>query len=293
MNQHVVDVRALVGDAARRLAAAGVSSPRVDAELLLADLLGVGRGALLTLPSVPDGVVELFEQRVRRRVAREPVQHIVGTAAFRHIEVAVGPGVFVPRPETELLLDAVLPRLLALPRPTIVDLCAGSGALALAVADEVPGARVLAVERSSAALPWLARNADGSGVVVVPADVREPALLPDLRGRVDAVVSNPPYVPDSTRVAPEVEADPAEAVFAGPDGLDLMPAVIARAAELLRPGGIFAVEHDETHGRQLAALLTAGEWAEVTDHEDLAGRPRYMTAVRRGTSEPYPPRTPG
>ena len=291
MSTRVADVRALLGDATRRLAAAGVSSPRVDAELLLADLLGIGRGALLAGPAVPDDVAELFEQRVRRRAAREPVQHIVGSAAFRHIEVAVGPGVFVPRPETELLVDAVLPRLRDLPRPTVVDLCAGSGALALALADEVPGADVVAVERSTAALRWLERNAAGSGVVVVSGDVRDADLLPELRGRVDAVVSNPPYVPDSTRVAPEVEADPTEAVFAGADGLDLMPAVFARAAELLRPGGILAVEHDETHGAQAAALLGAGEWAEVTEHLDLASRPRYVTAVRRGASEPYPPRT--
>lgn len=291
MSSRVADVRALLGDATRRLAAAGVSSPRVDAELLLADLLGVGRGALVAVPAVPDDVVELFEQRLRRRAAREPVQHIVGTAAFRHIEVAVGPGVFVPRPETELLVDAVLPRLRDLPRLTVVDLCAGSGALALALAHEVPGADVVAVERSAAALRWLERNATGSGVVVVSGDVRDADLLPELRGRVDAVVSNPPYVPDSTRVAPEVEADPAEAVFAGTDGLDLMPAVFARAAELLRPGGILAVEHDETHGPQAAALLGAGEWAEVTGHLDLAFRPRYVTAVRRGASEPYPPRT--
>lgn len=283
----MVGVPALLTDATRRLAAAGVSSPRVDAELLLADLLGVARGALLTLAAVPDDAAERFEQRVRRRIAREPLQHIVGTAAFRHVEVAVGSGVFVPRPETELLVDAVLPYLRAAPRPLAVDLCAGSGALALAIADEVPGARVVAVERSADALSWLRRNVAGA-VEVVAADVRDADLLAELRGRVDAVVANPPYVPESTHVAPEVEADPAEAVFAGTHGLDLIPAVCARAGELLRTGGVLAVEHDESHGPQVAALLDAGEWTGVAEHADLAGRPRYVTAVRRPAPEPYP-----
>jgi release factor glutamine methyltransferase len=218
-----------------------------------------------------------FARAVERRASREPLQHIVGRAAFRYVDVAVGPGVFIPRPETELLVDAILSRLGE--APTVVDLCAGSGALALAIAHEAPSARVYAVERSPAALIWLRRNAEGTAVTVVAGDVTDPALLGELSAEADAVVSNPPYVPSGTAVEPEVCADPKDAVFAGEDGLAIIPAVIARAAALLRSGGVLAVEHDDTHGEAVPALLGDG-WREVADHRDLAGRPRYTSAVR-------------
>jgi release factor glutamine methyltransferase len=267
-------VRRALDDATRQLAAAGVASPRVDAELLLAHYLGVERSRLSTVdgPVPPE-----FAQAVQRRAAREPLQYIIGRAAFRYVDVAVGPGVFIPRPETELLVDAVLPALT--PAATVVDLCAGSGALALSIAHEVPGTRVYAVEWSPAALPWLRRNAPATSVTVVAGDVSDPSLLGELAGQVDAVVSNPPYVPAGTPVEPEVRADPADAVFAGADGLDVIPAVIARAGALLRPGGVLAIEHDETHAEAVPALLADG-WRDVADHRDLAGRPRYTTAVR-------------
>jgi release factor glutamine methyltransferase len=277
----VADPRTLLADAARRLASAGIDSPRVDAELLLAEVLDVPRTRLVTLGDVPDAAALIFAEHVERRAAREPLQHITGTAPFRGLELRVGPGVFVPRFETELLVDAVLPHLRAIESPTVVDLCSGSGALALAIAAEVPGAKVVAVEYSAAALSWLERNADGSAVRVVAADVRDAQLLRELHGRVDAVVSNPPYVPATTSVAPEVRADPRDAVFAGPDGLDLMPAVVARAAELLRAGGVFAVEHDDTHGAAVPALIRAdGRFADVVGHPDLSGRCRFVTARR-------------
>jgi release factor glutamine methyltransferase len=274
-----VTVRQLLDDATDRLATAGVPSPRVDAELLLAHCLDVPRTRLLTLPAVPDAAAARYGELLARRADREPLQHLLGTAAFRYLELSVGPGVFVPRPETELLVDAVLPYLV--PGARVVDLCAGSGALALAIAVERPGCRVLAVERSPAALGWLRRNA-GDRVEVVAGDVTAAGPLAPLRGQVDVVVSNPPYVPAATAVDPEVRADPPEAVFAGADGLAVIPAVLARAAELLRPGGVLAMEHDETHGGSVPALLRAdGRWHEVVDHRDLAGRPRYVTA-RRG-----------
>jgi release factor glutamine methyltransferase len=273
--------RDLISAAAARLATAGVESARVDAELLLAHVLGVERSRLAVVDAVPAEVAQTFDALVERRADREPLQHIAGRAPFRNVVLAVGPGVFVPRPETELLVDAVLPTLRAATEPTAVDLCAGSGALAVAIADEVPTARVYAVENSLAALVWLRRNATGTSVRVVAADVDEPALLDDVQGSVDAVVCNPPYVPAASLVAPEVRADPHDAVFAGADGLALMPAVIARAADLLRPGGVLAVEHDDSHGAALPELLTRdGRWRDVADHADLAGRARYAVATR-------------
>ena len=273
--------RVLLTAAAARLRAAGVASSRVDAELLLAHCLGVDRSRLPLVDAVPAAAETRFAAALARRVRREPLQHILGRAPFRHVELAVGPGVFIPRPETELLVDAVLPTLRAADAPVAVDLCAGSGALALAVADEVPGSRGYAVERSAAALHWLRRNTAGTGVEVVAADVRDPALLTGLRSTADAVLCNPPYVPAAVPVEPEVRADPAEAVFAGADGLELMPAVLARAAELLRPGGVVAIEHDDTHGESLPHLLAVhGAWRDIIAHRDLAGLARYVTAMR-------------
>jgi release factor glutamine methyltransferase len=276
----VTEARQVLEDATARLSAAGLDSPRVDAELLLSHVLGVPRARLLMISGVHPSAVVTFDRLVKRRGLREPLQHIVGRAAFRHIQLAVGPGVFVPRPETELLVDAVLPGLTA--DSLAVDLCAGSGALAVALADEVPGLRVVAVETSPEALVWLQRNTRGTSVEVVDGDVRALELLSDLGGSVDAVVCNPPYVPAATEVAPEVRFDPNVALFAGPDGLALIPDVIARAAELLRAGGVLALEHDDAHGTAVPELLAAdGRWRDVVDHEDLTGRPRYATAVRR------------
>jgi release factor glutamine methyltransferase len=281
-----VRARALLADAVARLDAAGVASPRVDAELLLAHSAAVSRSRLITMDEVPQDAATRFAALLERRAHREPLQHLIGTAPFRNLELAVGPGVFVPRPETELLVDAVLPSLTGLAAPLVVDLCSGSGALALAVADEVPASRVIAVELSERALDWLRRNATGTRVEVIAADVASPDLLPSERGRADAVLSNPPYVPAATPVAPEVRADPDEAVFAGADGLRLIPAVLERAADLLRSGGVLALEHDDTHAEAVPALLRAGDgwdraWDDVREHADLSGRPRFVTARRR------------
>jgi release factor glutamine methyltransferase len=269
--------------ATERLAAAGVPAPRVDAELLLSHVLGVPRGRLLTISTVHPSAAVALDRLLKRRAAREPLQHILGRAPFRHLLLSVGPGVFIPRPETELLVDEALAYVGENPidTPLVVDLCSGSGALAISVATELAGSRVIAVEHEADALPWLERNAAGTSVTVVAGDAADPDLLADLRGTVDIVLANPPYVPAAAIVDDEVRADPAAAVFGGDDGLALLPAVIARAAEWLRPGGLFAMEHEASQGEVAPELLRMdGRWQAIADHVDLAGRPRYVTATR-------------
>ncbi|MBM0234791.1 peptide chain release factor N(5)-glutamine methyltransferase [Micromonospora sp. STR1_7] len=287
---------AAVARAARTLAAAGVGPARVEAELLAAYVLGVPRGRLALADDLDDDELARLDDLVRRRAGREPLQHLTGRAAFRHLELAVGPGVFVPRPETELLAGWGVEQAQTRPEPLVVDLCSGSGAIALAVAQELPGARVVAVERSPAALGWLRRNAAERAaagdrpIEVVEADVTAPDLLAELVGRVDVLLCNPPYVPVEVVVPPEVAAhDPAEAVFGGADGLAVIRPVIIRAAALLRPGGMVGVEHDDTHGAAVPDLFVAdGRFAAVTEHPDLTGRPRYATASRRADGQHAP-----
>lgn len=267
--------------AAAQLAEAGVESPRVDAELLAAHVLDIGRGRLLLVDTIRGDELSRFEDLVARRARRIPLQHLLGTAAFRHLELAVGDGVFVPRPETELLAGWGIEH--TAPGATVVDLCSGSGAVALSVADESGAARVVAVERSPAALVFLRRNAAAFPTVrVIEADVTAPGLLSELYGQVDVVLCNPPYVPEGTAVPPEVaEHDPAEAVFGGADGLSVIRPVIALAAALLRPGGVVGIEHDDVHAEAVPALLGAdGRFTEATGHPDLACRPRFATARR-------------
>ncbi|MEU4676879.1 peptide chain release factor N(5)-glutamine methyltransferase [Micromonospora sp. NPDC023737] len=275
--------------AARILAEAGVEAARTEAELLAAYVLEVPRGRLALADGFDAGQLATFDALVARRAGREPLQHLTGSAAFRRLELAVGPGVFVPRPETELLAGWGIEQARERDTPLVVDLCSGSGAIALAVAQELPAARVVAVERSPAALDWLRRNAGERAtagdrpIEVVAADVTAPDLLDDLVGLVDVLLCNPPYVPADTVVAPEVAGyDPAEAVFGGVDGLSVIRPVIARAGELLRPGGMLGIEHDDTHGADVPALLVAdGRFAAVTERRDLTGRPRFATASRR------------
>jgi release factor glutamine methyltransferase len=279
-------VRLALERGAALLQEAEVGSPRHDAEALLAHVLGCTRADLLTLREVPPDAEAAYGSLLLRRAGREPLQHLVGSAAFRHVEVAVGPGVFIPRPETELVAGAAIAEALAVGaaggRPVVVDLCAGSGAIALAVADEAPLAEVHAVERSAAACEWLARNAAGSRVHVHRADAA--TALPGLDGSVDVVVSNPPYVPESDRPRMDPETlrhDPPEALWGGgSDGLEVPGVVISAAARLLRPGGLLALEHAEGQGAGVRVLLGSGPWTEVATHRDLAGRERFATARR-------------
>lgn len=292
-----------IAHATRVLAAAGVSSARAEAEWLAAHVLDVPRARLALVDGFTPEQLATFDGLVARRARREPLQHLLGSAPFRHLELAVGPGVFVPRPETELLAEWGIAAARAVVESgaevTVVDLCSGSGAIALAVANELPAARVVAVEWSEPALRWLRHNvaaraaAGDRQVEVVVADVTDPHLLDELVGQVDVLLCNPPYVPEGTPVPPEVaDYDPAEAVFAGSDGLAVIRPVAVRAAALLRPGGVLGVEHDDTHGTAVPALLQAqGDYVDIVDHRDLAGRPRFTTARRAPAADAAGPST--
>lgn len=276
--------RELVRRAAGRLAESGVPSPEYDAAELLAHVLGTTRGRLVSAPEPTEEQRREYDALVERRACREPLQHLTGSAAFRYVELAVGPGVFVPRPETELLAGWSVERareLAAAGRtPVVVDLCTGSGAIAAAVADEVPAAQVHAVELGEEALSWAARNLAGTGVDLRHGDFAE--AFHDLDGTVDVVVSNPPYIPLEAyeSVAPEArEHDPALALWSGEDGLEAIRALEPVAARLLRPGGVLGFEHADVQGEAApAVLLAARRWVDVRDNEDLGGRPRYVTA---------------
>lgn len=271
-------LRQALSDAERRLAAAGVPSPRVDAELLAAHLLAVGRGELWSRldREVPTG----FDDLVARRAERIPLQHLTGRAHFRTVTLAVGPGVFCPRPETEVVAGHAL-ELLTGDRPVVVDLCSGSGAIAAAVAAEAPHAEVHAVERDPGAGRWLTRNAQVHGFTPHLADVA--GCLPELDRRVEVVVANPPYIPrDCIPRDPEVARhDPPMALYSGADGLDHVRLVEECAARLLRVGGHVLVEHGDLQGESAPAVFAAaGRWDDVRDHTDLGGRDRYLTARR-------------
>jgi release factor glutamine methyltransferase len=274
-----------VVEATVTLREAHVASPRVDAELLAAFVLGVPRSQLVGAAAFTPHQQARFRDLVARRATRVPVQHLTGIAPFRHLELAVGPGVFIPRPETEVVVEWGLQWLRTHPAQTVADLCAGSGAIAASVRTEAsPGVRVYAVEHDPGALEWLHRNVDSLGVVVVAGDATADATLAELDGGVDLALSNPPYVPEigAAGLPAEVtEHDPHDAVFGGEDGLDVIRRLIGRIAGLLRPGGAFAVEHDETHAYVVPMLTHAdGRFVDVALHHDLAQRPRFTTATR-------------
>jgi release factor glutamine methyltransferase len=275
-------LRLAIMEAERILADAGVASPRVDAELIAAHVLGAERGKLMLTPLVDRQVVEAIGQLVHQRAKRIPLQHLLGWAVMGAVTLEVGPGVFVPRPETELLLEWGLKLLAGRENPVVVDLCTGTGALALAVAAERPDAEVHAVEIDPTALAWARRNMESSRVRLHAGDVTDPDLFTELDARVDLVLCNPPYVPVGTVVPPEVgEHDPFRAVFAGNDGLTVIRHVVNLSARLLKPGGGVAIEHDDTHAESVPELLaTRKVLTDVEDHADLAGRPRFATAIR-------------
>lgn len=278
---------ALVRAAAQRLADAGVTDPLVDAELLVGHVRGLRRGevqaAVVRGDVMSDADAERLDALVTRRESREPLQHITGTAPFRHLELAVGPGVFVPRPETEMVVQHAIDALLHAPdpQPIGIDLGTGSGAIALAMATEVPHARIYAAELSPEAHAWASRNtADAENLTLVLADMAD--AFPELAGAASVVISNPPYVPDSAIPRdPEVRLfDPAMALYGGEDGLDLVRALSTNALRLLRPGGLLVIEHGELQGTEIRGILERDGWRAAATHRDLTLRDRATTAIR-------------
>jgi release factor glutamine methyltransferase len=271
------------------LTSAGVPDARVDAELLIGHVLGLSRGGVQS-KAVTDAAIagpdaERIVELVERRAAREPLQHITGRAPFRSLELAVGPGVFVPRPETEqvvqLAIDAL--RAAAAPEPIGVDLGTGSGAIALAMATEVPHARVYGVEVSPLAYVWTRQNFRESGAAnATPVFIDLAVALPELDGTVAVVISNPPYIPSAAIPRdPEVRLfDPEIALYGGESGLDVVHQVSATAWRLLHPGGTLVIEHGELQAVEIAELLRADGWRAVSSHRDLVGRDRATTALR-------------
>lgn len=270
------------------LADAGVPSPAVDAQLLAAHLLGVGRGELAAMLFGSAAAPAGYDALVARRAAREPLQHITGVAYFRHLELSVGKGVFVPRPETESVVQLALDVLTRMSQEregglSAVDLGTGSGAIAASLATEAAGVRVHAVELSDDAFPWAQRNLAGTGATLVHGDMRD--ALHELDGTVDVVVSNPPYIP-ADAIPRDLEVrlhDPHMALYGGgADGMEMPTAAAATAARLLRPGGYFVMEHAEVQAAQMAALLEgSGAWENVRSHVDLTGRDRATSGWRR------------
>jgi release factor glutamine methyltransferase len=277
-----VRAREAVARAAARLTAGGVESPQHDAEVLVAHVLRVPRTRLGLAGALGEEQQQVLDGLVVRRARREPLQHLIGTAAFRHVELAVGPGVFVPRPETELLAGWAIETASACPDPVVIDLGTGSGAIALALATELPAARVHAVELTREAYSWAERNLAGSGVDLRMGDLAD--AFHDLDGQVDVVVANPPYIPLEAYETVAAEArdhDPPEALWSGEDGLDAIRCVEAVAHRLLRPGGWVGCEHADAQGESAPAVFArTRRWSEVRDRADLAGRPRYLTARR-------------
>jgi release factor glutamine methyltransferase len=287
-------VRPLLTQAVSQLRQVGVDSPEQDARQLLAYAIGIELARLPLLDAVEDDQASNFQALIERRARRVPLQHLTGRAHFRYLELEVGPGVFVPRPETEVMtgwaIEHLRPMVYAVARgqsrhlPVVVELGTGSGAIAKSIATELTGTRVHAVEMSEEAAAYAARNLADTTVELYVRDMA--GALPELNGAVDLVIANPPYIPLDAfeSVVPEVrDHDPILALVSGQDGLDAIRAVVVEAVRLLRPAGLLCVEHADVQGESVQQiLLDSKAFAGVRDHRDLAGRSRFVTAVRRG-----------
>ena len=280
---------ALLEAAVAKLAAAGVDAPEIDAQLLAAHVLDSNRGGiqsdLIIGRELTEPQTEAIERLVNERAKRIPLQHLTGTGYFRNLELAVGRGVFIPRPETESVAELAIQALRAVPgEPIAVDLCTGSGAIAIAMATEVPNAEVFAWELNPESESFLRSNIAkyGDRVQLTMGDIADDAGFAELAGRVSVVISNPPYIPkDAIPRDLEVrEHDPALALYGGDDGMAVMRIVSRRAVELLVPGGFLVVEHADNQAGIVADLLEGDGWKQVRSHKDLSGRDRAVSAVK-------------
>ncbi|TFD88418.1 peptide chain release factor N(5)-glutamine methyltransferase [Cryobacterium serini] len=282
-------VTSLRNRAVSLLTAAGITDPEVDADLLIGHVLGQSRGevqagSILNRPISPADAATI-DILLARRGRREPLQHITGRAPFRSLSLNVGPGVFVPRPETEQVAQLAIDALRSMPdpEPIGVDLGTGSGAIALALATEVPHARIFAIENSPEAFSWTTRNfkeVAAENAILTFGDLVDAFV--ELDGTVAVVISNPPYIPaDAIPRDPEVRLfDPAHALFGGPDGLDVVRSVSATGLRLLRPGGVLVIEHGELQGAAIRELLAIDGWRAPATHRDYTSRDRATTALR-------------
>ena len=274
----------LIDRGTRAFEVAEIESARVDAELIVAFVLSVSRGELQTKVIMGESLDDTakVEEFFERRAAREPLQHLTGEAYFRNLTLKVGKGVFVPRPETELLTQLAIDAAAKFENPTVIDLCAGSGAIGIAIATELPTAKVFAVEKSADAFKYTKENYEALAphATVILGDAVD--AFQELNGQVQVVVSNPPYIPAAmVPIYPEVALhDPALALYSGDDGLDLIRAISKRALELLVTGGTVAIEHADMQSEAVVQLLLADGWRDVVDHKDFNGRPRAVTATK-------------
>ena len=294
-----MELSILLAGLAQQFESAGIESARADAEILTAELLGLSRGEMavkaITGFEISPSDLERIKSLAAKRAERVPLQHLTGKAYFRNLELAVGPGVFVPRPETEGVVQIGIDALQravdqaaesGMPEKQViaVDLGTGSGAIALAMATEVPQSKVYAVELSDEAMPWTSKNFLKYGAPV-EAELRQgdlAAAFQDLNGRVSVVVSNPPYIPDAmVPIYPEVHLhDPKLALYGGPDGLDLIRKVSETAQRLLLPGGTLVIEHADIQSPAVVQLLLADGWNQVIPHQDFNQRFRSVSAVK-------------
>ncbi|WP_253786186.1 peptide chain release factor N(5)-glutamine methyltransferase [Rhodoluna limnophila] len=282
-------LRELIEHATERFTQVGIESAAVDAELLAGHVLGLSRGGvqaqMLIGGKVSADQAKQITDLFGRRLAREPLQHITGSGYFRNLELEVGRGVFIPRPETEFVAQLAIDALAKVEsvNPIAVDLGTGSGAIALAMATEVPNARVYAVEKSDDAMPFTSANFKKYGSVnarLIQGDLAE--AFEELNGQVAVVASNPPYIP-SAAVPRDVEVhlhDPGLALYGGQDGMDVIHQVSATARRLLVTGGVLVIEHADSQSNQVCQLLLADGWREVQAHRDLTDRDRAVTAIK-------------
>lgn len=279
-------LRSAIDNATQSLIDAHVASPEVDARLIAAHLLGVPATQLILAEPTP-GFEADYAALIARRVEREPLQHILGTAAFGVHDLKVGPGVFIPRPETEVLAEWAVEQA---PTGTVVDFGTGSGALAIYIAERARPELVIGVEKSPVAIAAARENAAAhSNVRIIEGDMTDPDLLSELTGTVDLIVANPPYVPfvpeESGELEPEVYRDPLDAVFSGDDGMEAIRGLIPVAARLLAPGGKLGIEHDDTTAALTCELVEAdGSFENIRNMPDLTGRDRFVTASKLRTN---------